>query len=218
MVAEIADTSFWARNGASAHLEAQLGACLSNTFATFEGVAGRTRMARGTGAGNPLADLMFLLAFMKVIQRLRKALTDAGLVVTFDVNGARSFLGLFPGDAAEPDIDRVALRDVSFADDLAFIIAALAKDMAAALVKAGEIIWRVYEECGFRVNFGVAKTAAMVKWCGPDGKLRGQLLSSNTTTPSRSSEGIVLRPSQSCWCINTSARSALQMWAWDMKW
>ena len=88
------------------------------------------------------------------------------MVVTFNVDGARRFLGFYIGDPAEPDVDKVALRDVSFADDLAFILAAMAKDMAAALVKAGEIIWRVYEECGFRVNFGVSKTATMVRWCG----------------------------------------------------
>ena len=46
MVAEIASTTFWAETGASAHLEAQLTACLANTFATFEGIAGGTRMAR----------------------------------------------------------------------------------------------------------------------------------------------------------------------------
>ena len=80
-------------------------------------------MQQGTGAGNPLADIRFAIAFCKVIARLRRALDRAGVVVSFQVQGAREYLGLFSGEDAASDEDVAQLDDVSFADDLAFVIA-----------------------------------------------------------------------------------------------
>ena len=99
-------------------------------------------MARGTGA-----DIMFLLAFMKVILRLRKTPGAEGMIVKLDVIGARNFLALHKEQseaaagtcnpkgaarveaaaeqrAAELDSDNVPRNDVSYADDLALILLA----------------------------------------------------------------------------------------------
>ena len=110
---EVASATFRTEHGASEHLQAQLTACLANTFVTFDGVAGGTRMARGTGAGTPLADILFLLAIMKVIKRLRAALEAEGLMVKLEVVGRKN-LGLHSGhDASMEDRDAVTLNDVS---------------------------------------------------------------------------------------------------------
>ena len=92
-------------------------------------------------------------------------------MVSFQVNGAREYLGLYTGDDTNGDVDVAKLNDVSFADDLAYVIAALAEQLLASLALAACIMWRVYEECGFRLNWGPTKTAAVLKWVGPDSRL-----------------------------------------------
>ena len=114
-------------------------------------------MKQGTGAGNPLADILFAIAFCKVIAQLRRALSKAGLVVSFQVNGAREYLGLYTGDDTAGDGDVAKLNDVSFADDLAYVIAAYAHQLLESLQLAACIMWRVYEECGLRLNWGRRK-------------------------------------------------------------
>ena len=163
IVGDIADSGFWERHGASPHLVEMMTECLRNAFSTFEGTAGGCRMVQGTGAGNPLADLMFTIAFSKVIVRLRRALEAAGLVPIFDAAGASEFLGLAsPSD----NNDHVKAADVSYADDLAFVLAAFAANMLAMIRTAGSIAWQVYHECGFKLNFAVNKTAVKICWKG----------------------------------------------------
>ena len=113
--------------------------------------------------------MLFAIAFFRVILRLRRALADAGFVVSFPVEGAKAFLGIC-GEDLQENIDHARLNDVSYADDLALVIAVKASEMLMSLKIVGEIIWRVYEECGFRINWGPQKTAATVKWVGAEGR------------------------------------------------
>ena len=62
-VAELTSHNFWAEHGATPHLVAMIAESLNGSFATFEGVEGATPMQHSTGAGNPLADLLFTIAF-----------------------------------------------------------------------------------------------------------------------------------------------------------
>ena len=96
IIDEVSNTGFWAENGAPLHLERMLQACLDNLYATFEGIPQGCVMHQGTGAGNPLADLLFALAMSKVIQMLRRKLREAGLLQTLTIQGARQFLGIGP--------------------------------------------------------------------------------------------------------------------------
>ena len=115
IVAEVADTGFWQQRGESEHLEAMLRATLENIFASLEGTPGGCRMPQGTGAGNPLADLMFAVAFCKVVAMLRRKLKEAGLDISSVSSGAREFLGIGPSEAGD---DIVQAKDSSYADDL----------------------------------------------------------------------------------------------------
>ena len=79
IIKDIADSGFWEKHGASPHLVEIMTECLRTHFRTSYGTPGGCLMKQGTGAGNPLADLLFALAFCKVIMRLRRVLSDAGL-------------------------------------------------------------------------------------------------------------------------------------------
>ena len=66
------------------------------------------------------------------------------------VEGALAFLGLGPGG---DDHDAVPLDDMSYADDLVFVLDVVLEEVLQVARQAGCIIWQVYEECWFRVNF-----------------------------------------------------------------
>ena len=57
-------------------------------------------MVHGTGAGNPLADLLFTIAFSKLVVRLRARFLEAGLTARCSTSGAAGFCG-FVNDRAD---------------------------------------------------------------------------------------------------------------------
>ena len=144
IVDEVADCGFWREHGASEHLEAQLQACLSNRSTTIDGTAGGIRMLRGTGAGNPLADLLFTVAFSKVTRRLKAALDAEGLLHSFKVPGARDSLGIGPSEA-DGVADSADMGDGSYADDLACAVGTAAVSVMTVIQTVGVIAWRIYE-------------------------------------------------------------------------
>ena len=65
IASEVANTGFWRIHGASPHLEELITDFLHNKFATFDGTPGGARVRRGcAGAGPPLADVLFSIAFI----------------------------------------------------------------------------------------------------------------------------------------------------------
>ena len=97
-------------------------------------------MPQGTGAGNPLADLLFAVAFCKVVQLLRRKLREAGLSLSLTIDGAREFLGIGPADTAS---DTVEIKDSSYSDDLASVLWCHPSQVYQVLQSAGEIAWFV---------------------------------------------------------------------------
>lgn len=101
--------------------------------------------------------------------RLRAALDEAGIETVIQANGAREFLGIAPEleqGQTVAESERCKLGDVSYADDLAFVIAGTAHQIVDLIAKAGTIAWKVYEEAGFSLNFGPKKTAVVITWKG----------------------------------------------------
>ena len=129
-------------------------------------------MAHGTGAGNPPADLLFTIAFSRLVVRLRARFLEAGLTARCRTSGAADFCG-FVNERAD-GVDVVPLADTSYADDLAVIVEGPADGFIEGLRVAAQVLWEVYETAGVRVNFGPAKTAALVKWSG-NGRWHAQI-------------------------------------------
>ena len=123
-------------------------------------------MRQGTGVGNPLADLLFIVAFSLVIRRLRAELAGIGVCSQFSAAGARNFLGiapeLLPGESAT-EVDVANLSDVSSSDDLAFVVTAIPSRIIDVVQRAGNVAWKVYAEAGFRLDFGPNKTAVVIE-------------------------------------------------------
>ena len=105
----------WSNGGASEHLQALVQERLRLNTSSFEGIPGVCEMMRGTGAGNPIADLLFSHAFGKLVKLLRLELGRIGLGSSVPCSGAASFFGW----SDEDEVVSVDVPDVSFADGLA---------------------------------------------------------------------------------------------------
>ena len=88
IMVDLVDVGFWQAGGASGHAQSIVEERMRNMTSSFEGVPGVANMARGTGAGNPLADLLFNLAFWKVVSFLRREFLAAGLELSLACAGA----------------------------------------------------------------------------------------------------------------------------------
>ena len=115
----MSDMKFWQAHNASPHLVALITEALTGSIATFEGCGSGTFMKHGTGAGNPLADLLFTVAYLKVIEFLRRKLKARGLVTIADADGASAFFGWHTWADVAAAIDKIV--DTSYADDLAHV-------------------------------------------------------------------------------------------------
>ena len=106
------------------------------------------------GGGQPPSDLLFAIAFCKVIALIRRKLAESRLTITFQTDDARESLGIGPAASGS---DMLALSDSSYADDLASALWCVPFQVRNILQKAGGILWAVYEACGFRLNWGLQK-------------------------------------------------------------
>ena len=74
----------------------------------------------GRALFHPLADLLFTIAFSKLVVRLRARFLEVGLTARCSTRGAADFCG-FVNERAD-GVDVVPLADTSYADDLAVIV------------------------------------------------------------------------------------------------
>ena len=82
----------WSNAGASEHAVCLMRNTHALTWFTVEGLKGATRFVKGTAAGTPLADLMFVCAMAKLLTKLEACLSSSDLVHTFSAVGAVGLL------------------------------------------------------------------------------------------------------------------------------
>ena len=121
-----------------------------------------TMMRQGCGAGNGLADILFAVAFAKVKKRLLNRLEEQGLPSTCQPHGLAQFFNWKDGQA----VGKFPLQDVSYADDLAIVIADVAGSLVEKVGKVAEHTWELFAVSGLALNWGGTKTAALFRWHG----------------------------------------------------
>ena len=165
----------WSQGGASHHLQALVQERLRLNTSSFEGVPGVCEMVRGTGAGNPIADILFSIVFCKLVRLLRLELRRLGLKFSASCCGAATSFGW---DVAE-DVDVVDIPEVSYADDVAMTAPAEAMAVEWMIAPIVKTLRKAYTACGFRVKFGATKTAARVVWRGKDAVIARRAIEAN---------------------------------------
>ncbi len=117
-----------------------------NTWFSTECCNGCMHTRRGTMAGMSLADLVYTVAFARVLKATNDALLHYGVTSAFD-------------DPAFP----MVLREVRFVDDV--MVPVVDKDAASIcgkVVSVAKLLATVYAMFGLEVNFDMGKTNALV--------------------------------------------------------
>ena len=98
------------------HLEAVTAEIYANTWRVMHGVADVIRARRGSGPGDPMADLMFGYVSARVSRVAREKLLEAGLLTHVPWSGQRNFEVLDGGGETQE-----LLAQSTFADDEVFM-------------------------------------------------------------------------------------------------
>ena len=88
-----------------------------------------------TLAGTPIADVIFIIAFARVLRRARASLHAAGLCYSVEADGAAEYFGVAFDDGAPTQ-----LGDSDYMDDRVFPVFAAAPELAARVSDATVII------------------------------------------------------------------------------
>ena len=115
----------------------------------------------GNGAGNPMAAVLFALAYVKVISRRRRELHEQGLPGTCPIAAAAEFIS-WSTDLHTIPTGFVSLDDVSYADDLVLTVVAGPEKVSSATQKLAGTVWKFYSIAGFRMDFGLGETIATI--------------------------------------------------------
>ena len=146
----------WVEAGGSPHLLAVLSNLSSSTWLSFESLKGVVQCMTGTLAGTSLADVMFSLAFLRLLKKLRDTLAQRGLVWQVDATGAAHFFGR---EDLGPELFHPF--DASYVDDLVIPIADTAGSLIGKVVDTTAVVVDIFSMFGFEVNFSKGKTEVL---------------------------------------------------------
>lgn len=140
-----------------------LGKLHSFTWASVDGTTGILKTERGTAAGLPLSDAIFIAAVGRVLVRIDQAIADSGLNAKLKVPPSvrSSQFGQFLDVPAH-----ICFSTVGFVDDLVFPVLAKPEDIACQITTTTEIIADSMAHFGFQLNPKRNKTEAMITWIG----------------------------------------------------
>eukprot|EP00929_Paragymnodinium_shiwhaense_P069913 TRINITY_DN35330_c1_g2_i1.p1 TRINITY_DN35330_c1_g2~~TRINITY_DN35330_c1_g2_i1.p1 ORF type:complete len:985 (+),score=178.25 TRINITY_DN35330_c1_g2_i1:183-2957(+) len=172
-----------------------LAAAHALTWTTVQGLAEVIRVNRGSRAGDPLADAVFLLLLGRIMSRIDTALDMLGIEMNIPWKPDSHIL------AAKTDINftnagatTVANRHVGFVDDVAFHVAAEdTKTVMKNLEVVAKVVAHVFYDHDLRLNWKRDKTEAMLWPGGRDAKqIRESLaVQEQPTVPVDTPQGIV---------------------------
>ena len=120
------------------------------TWGSTEHLASVLKTMTGSGAGTPLADIMYVSAMSKVIVRLRTNLKAMDLQTEMKIDG----------------VDTV-LHEVGYIDDTALSIVAPAKLLVQKCARTAEVAYATFHAYGMELNFKAGKSECLLAWRGP---------------------------------------------------
>ena len=125
-----------------------------NTWVSIEGLAQVLSTSTGSGAGTPLADVMYISAISKVVLRLRGRLIDHDLVFSVEI----------------PTLGETLLKEVGYVDDSAFSVVGPASNITAMLKKVAELANYTFNEFRMVLTWKPGKSEALCVWNGTGAK------------------------------------------------
>jgi len=129
---------------------------------TFDGLPDISWSLQGTGAGAPLADLVYVIAMAKVLRKLRCELYLGDFISTFRV---REALPIHP-NSSQSERSFVA-NDASYVDDAVIPVFTTADRLIERTSAVASTALRIYAQHGMSLNFSSGKSEAVLNWIGP---------------------------------------------------
>ena len=155
----------YATDGVDSHCEGMLRDMFSGTHFSMHGISGQVATQRGTRPGDPVADILFNMAFKLVILDARKRIRDSSDLDWFGTPQlVRDLSNL---DAIPPR----AFAEITFVDDVAYAIhSKSAVDVISSLQVVSSCLHDAAAARGLVINYKAGKTEAIVKLAGPRSK------------------------------------------------
>ena len=160
----------WTAAGASAHNIALLEEAHLLTWFSVEGLRHVTVFCQGCAAGTPLADLLYVIAMARILNKMETCLESLGLIYYYDASGTADFFGEGVCELVHLgtrfDENRTPLRNVSYVDDVAVPIVASAQRIVSQTRAAMECILNVFRLFGMSLNSSLGKTNVTFRFAG----------------------------------------------------
>lgn len=151
-----------ATKGLSGHADGILRDVFTGTHFVMHSIPGATATTRGTRPGDPIADILFNMAFKLVVLDARCRIQEASSLIWFG----------HPSPALDvtcaSPIPDAGFAEVSFVDDIAYAIHSPSAD---GLIRNLQVVASCLHDAAFHrgltINYQAGKTEAIVKLAGP---------------------------------------------------
>ena len=159
----LSDFSFWHESGGTHHLATLLARIHRCSWYAVEGVPGCHESHQGALAGTSLADVIFLLAFSRVLHAVEMNLSLAGVLFELPQPLVAEEMGLCSGQ-----VKCRHLTPVAYVDDVAQPLLAKARDIIATVQRAMAVYHKVLSKYLLTINYSPGKTEVAFS-CRGDG-------------------------------------------------
>eukprot|EP00929_Paragymnodinium_shiwhaense_P059179 TRINITY_DN2962_c0_g1_i2.p1 TRINITY_DN2962_c0_g1~~TRINITY_DN2962_c0_g1_i2.p1 ORF type:complete len:1990 (-),score=421.20 TRINITY_DN2962_c0_g1_i2:153-6122(-) len=151
------------------HLKA-LASAHSLTWTSVQGMEELITTTRGSRAGDPLADAVFLLLIARVLERITVALDMAQLAYKIKWQPQQPIFAKKAGSRSDEE-EEEDCSTTGYIDDIAFVGAARTVDRAMQDLKAtASIVAHVFDDHDLRLNWSQDKTEAIIHAAGQGAK------------------------------------------------
>ena len=145
-------------------LQAQVRELLNTTWFVVSGSEAFTEARKGSRPGDSVADLLFTIAFRHLLNKVRIALLERGVLLEVPWSGAREPHGYARPD--DPCIKEEVLGPV-WADDLAIMLtASSSEELLSNVSQAAGILFDTLLLSGMQPNLGPSKTELLLELRG----------------------------------------------------
>ena len=171
----IADFTFWQESGGSHHLSVLISRIHRCSWFAVDGVPGCYESRCGALAGTSLADVIFLLAFSRVLHAVEARLRSAGALFQLPAATVAARTGIVqannPGEGLGQDLGPVA-----FVDDVAQPLVASASDIFSLVKLVIAIYHETFSRFLLTVNYSRGKSEVAFSFFGKGSALAKQIL------------------------------------------
>ena len=137
----------------------------NHSWVSQEHIPNILSVTKGSGAGMPLADLVYGMAMSRVLTCLRLDIADKGLASYINCGGSMHLI-----------------NDVSFVDDVAIPVAASADTIVNKSTSVVSCVCNVFRVFGMTLNFKPGKSEGIIGFYGPKSRIARIEFASNSCT------------------------------------